>query len=77
MSNTDDDALSIVDSYQRARTNGDIDHALTRVSDGVRCFAPVQDVTTETDWPGYLSRFVPMLTAFDPLSYAPRQEQPA
>lgn len=62
MPSTDDDALSIVEAYHHAWTKGDVEQALTYLSDEVRCFAPDEEVTTKTDWRGYLSSFVPMLT---------------
>lgn len=62
MSKTDDDALSTVEAYHRAWTSGDVDRALTYVSDDVRCFAPDEKVTTKGDWHEYLAGFVPMLT---------------
>lgn len=58
----DDVAQSTVDAYHRAWTGGDVDQALTYMSDDVRCFAPDPDVTTKTQWHEYLSGFVPMLT---------------
>lgn len=62
MSNVDDDALSIVEAYHQAWTGGDVDRALTYVSDDVRCFAPDEKVTTKGDWHDYLAGFAPMLT---------------
>lgn len=62
MSKVDDDALSIVEAYHQAWTNGDVDRALTYVSEDVRCFAPDENVTTKGDWHDYLASFVPMLT---------------
>ncbi len=62
MSNTSEDALTTVLAYHHAWSTGDVDHALTFVSDQVRCFAPDEDVTTKSDWRGYLTRFLPMLT---------------
>ncbi len=62
MSNLDDDALSTVEAYHRAWTSGDVDRALTYVSDDVRCFAPDETVTTKGHWHEYLASFVPMLT---------------
>jgi ketosteroid isomerase-like protein len=62
MSNPADDALSTVEAYHRAWTSGDVDRALTYLSDDVRCSAPDEDVTTKDDWREYLSSFVPMLT---------------
>ena len=51
-----------MEAYHRAWTSGDVDLALTYVSDDVRCFAPDENVTTKSDWQHYLSGFVPMLT---------------
>lgn len=62
MPNLEDDVLSTVEAYHRAWTSGDVDHALTYVSNDVRCFAPDANVTTKDDWRGYLTSFVPMLT---------------
>jgi len=62
MSNVNDDALAIVEAYHQAWTSGDVDRALTYVSDDVRCFAPDENVTTKEDWHQYLASFVPMLT---------------
>ena len=70
MSKDDDDAQSvtvgvgptIVQAYHQAWTSGDVDLAMTYVSEDVRCFAPDPDVATKTDWRKYLSGFVPMLT---------------
>jgi len=56
------DALLTVEAYHRAWTSGDIDQALTYVSDDVRCFAPDENVITKGDWRDYLAGFVPMLT---------------
>lgn len=63
MTSTDNDAQAIVAAYHQAWTAGDVDRALTYVSDDVRCYAPDEDVTTKEDWRGYLTGFVPMLTA--------------
>ncbi len=62
MPNVDHEALSTVEAYHQAWTSGDVDRALTRVSDDVRCFAPDENVTTKGDWREYLASFVPMLT---------------
>ena len=53
---------SVVRAYHEAWTSGDVDQALTYVSDDVRCFAPDESVTTKDDWRGYLTGFLPMLT---------------
>ncbi len=62
MPNVDHDALSTVEAYHQAWTSGDVERALTYVSDDVRCFAPDENVTTKKDWHDYLASFVPMLT---------------
>lgn len=62
MSSTDQDAQSVVEAYHEAWTSGNVDRALTYVSDDVRCYAPDEDVTTKADWHEYLTGFVPMLT---------------
>ena len=62
MSKIDDDALSTVEAYHQAWTSGDVDRALTYLSEDVRCFAPDENVTTKGDWHEYLTSFVPMLT---------------
>ncbi len=62
MSNAANDAESIVEAYHQAWTGGDVDRAMTYLSDDVRCFAPDQSVTTKGDWRGYLGGFVGMLT---------------
>ncbi|MCP2635259.1 nuclear transport factor 2 family protein [Microbacterium sp. HD4P20] len=56
-------ALDIVQSYHASWTSGDVDHALTHLSDDVRCFAPDPEVRTKEEWRKYLNAFVPMLTA--------------
>ena len=53
MSNIDEDALSTVEAYHQAWTSGDVDRALTYLSDDVRCFAPDENVTTKGDWHQY------------------------
>ena len=62
MTNLNSDSLSTVQAYHQAWTGGDVDRALTYVSDDVRCFAPDENITTKDDWRAYLTAFVPMLT---------------
>lgn len=62
MTNLNSDSLSTVQAYHQAWTGGDVDRALTYVSDDVRCFAPDENITTRDDWRAYLTAFVPMLT---------------
>ena len=40
MTSTDNDAQAIVTAYHQAWTGGDVDRALTYVSDDVGCYAP-------------------------------------
>lgn len=62
MPNVDHDALTTVQAYHQAWTSGELEQALTYVSDDVRCFAPGANFTTKNDWHDYLAGFVPMLT---------------
>ena len=62
MSTAENAALSTVEAYHQAWTGGDVDEALSYVSDDVHCFAPDENVTTTSDWHHYLTSFVPMLT---------------
>jgi hypothetical protein len=62
MSSVEDHALPTVEAYHQSWTTGDVDRAMTYVSDDVRCFAPDSRVTTKDDWCAYLTGFVPMLT---------------
>lgn len=62
MSRSHDNPASVVQAYHEAWTSGDVDLALTYVSENVRCFAPDENVTTKMDWREYLTIFVPMLT---------------
>jgi SnoaL-like domain len=62
MPNTEESALATVEAYHQAWTSGDVDRALTYVSDSARFFAPDESVSTKSDWREYLDGFVPMLT---------------
>ena len=57
------DPASVVDAYHRAWTSGEIDLALSHVSDDARCCAPGEQVMTKEDWRTYLTGFQPRLTA--------------
>lgn len=61
MSHTSENPLPVVEAYHRAWTTGDVDQALTHVSDEVQCYAPDPDINTKDDWRDYLNAFVPML----------------
>ena len=50
MPKPDNDPSSIVQAYHEAWTSGDVDLALTYVSDALRYFAPDENVTTKDDW---------------------------
>lgn len=62
MPHSPNDPSTIVQAYHDAWTSGDVDLALTYLSEDVRCFAPDENVGTKDDWRQYLSGFVPMLT---------------
>lgn len=53
MPTDDHNALSAVEAYHRAWTSGDVERALTYVSDDVHCFAPDEAITTKNDWHDY------------------------
>jgi len=55
-------AIEVVRSYHAAWTSGDIDRAMTLVSEDLRCSAPDPRVTTKDAWRQYLSGFAPRLT---------------
>ena len=59
---TASDPAAVVDAYHRAWTSGQVDLALSHVSDDVRCSAPDQQAMTKDQWRAYLSGFQPMLT---------------
>lgn len=54
--------LAVIEAYHLAWTSGDIDQALTYVSDSVVCSAPDRDVITKAQWREYLAGFAPRLT---------------
>lgn len=53
---------AVVDAYHRAWTSGDVDRAMTYVSESAVFAAPDPDVSTKAQWREYLASFVPMLT---------------
>lgn len=62
MTTSRNDPSSVVRAYHEAWTKGDVDLALSYVSEGVRCFAPDERVSSKQDWHHYLSGFAPRLT---------------
>lgn len=62
MPHAPNDPSTVVQAYRDAWTSGDVDLALTYLSQDVRCFAPDENVGTKDDWRQYLSGFLPMLT---------------
>lgn len=62
MSSSQNDPSTIVRDYHDAWTSGQVDRALTHLSEEVRCYAPDESVRTKDDWRQYLAGFVPMLT---------------
>ncbi|MGD9695942.1 MAG: nuclear transport factor 2 family protein [Thermoleophilia bacterium] len=64
-------ALDAVLEYHRAWTSGDIDRAMTRVSDDIVCRAPGQDLSGKEAYRAYLAGFAPSLTGLtDVASFA-------
>jgi ketosteroid isomerase-like protein len=59
---SDNEAVSTVEAYHHAWTSGDVDRAMSYLSDDVRCYAPDESVRTKIDWREYLAAFVPVLT---------------
>ncbi|WP_261625020.1 nuclear transport factor 2 family protein [Nesterenkonia marinintestina] len=59
---TDTAALDIVLEYHRAWTGGNIDQAMTQVSDDIVCHAPGETLTGKEAWRDYLRGFAPNLT---------------
>lgn len=52
----------IVQEYHRAWTGGDVEHALSLVSDDIRCRAPGQDLVGKEAYGAFLAGFAPKLT---------------
>jgi len=52
----------IVQEYHRAWTGGDVEHALSLVSDDIRCRAPGQDLVGKEAYAAFLTGFAPRLT---------------
>lgn len=64
-------ALTLVLEYHRAWTSGDVDRAMTHVSDDIVCRAPGIDLTGKDAYRGYLAGFAPNLTGLtDVASFA-------
>jgi len=72
-----DGPTSVVDAYHQAWTTGDIDVAMSHLSDDVRCVAPGEGVRTKQDWRAYLAGFQPMLTGAPEHARMARGEQVA
>lgn len=64
-------ALDIVLEYHRAWTGGDVDQAMTRISDDFVCHAPGEGQLGKEAYREYLASFVPDLTGLaDVASFA-------
>lgn len=59
---TDATALDTVLNYHQAWTSGNVDQAMTHVSDDIMCHAPGEDLTGKEAWRTYMAGFVPSLT---------------
>ena len=57
------EVTSVVDAYHQAWTTGDIDRAMSHLSEDARALAPGDEVATKEGWRAYLAGFQPMLTA--------------
>lgn len=62
-------ALDIVLEYHRAWTSGNIDQAMTHVSDDIVCHAPGEDLTGGEAWRAYLAGFAPNLTGLTDVAH--------
>lgn len=56
------DPNSVVDGYHRAWTSGQIDAAMSHLSEDACCVAPDEQVRSKQGWRAYLTGFQPMLT---------------
>lgn len=61
-------ALDVVMQYHRAWTSGDVDTAMTKVSDDFVCHTPGDGSLGKEDFREYLASFVPMMTGLDDLA---------
>ena len=62
MPNVNDDVMSVVDAYFQAWTSGDIEGALSHLSDDARCYAPEESIANKDDWRNFMQTFIPLLT---------------
>lgn len=62
-------ALDVVLAYHRAWTSGDIDLAMSYVSDDIACRAPGEDLRGKEDWRAYLGGFAPSLTGLTDVAH--------
>lgn len=59
---TDESPLTIVRSYHRAWTSGDVEKAMTFVADDVFCRAPGGDLKGKDAYQSFIGGFAPKLT---------------
>lgn len=55
-------ARTIVSAYHQAWTSGDIDKAMSVISDDITCRAPGVDLKGKEAYRGFIAGFAPMLT---------------
>src|SRR5699024_5481050 len=58
MPNVNDDVMSVVDAYFQAWTSGDIEGALSYLSDDARCYAPEESIANKDDWRNFMQTFI-------------------
>ena len=58
----DNPACDIVQRYHRAWTSGDVERAMSHVSDHITCRAPGQDLTGKDAYRAFIAGFAPHLT---------------
>jgi ketosteroid isomerase-like protein len=58
---TETTAAQIVQDYHRAWTSGDVERAMTLVSDGIVCQAPGQDLHGKDAYRAFIAGFAPRL----------------
>lgn len=59
---TQESPYQIVQDYHHAWTNGDVDHAMTRVADDIVCRAPGTDLSGKDAYRAFIAGFTPALT---------------
>lgn len=66
---TQPSALDTVLAYHRAWTSGDVDTAMTYVSDDIACRAPGADIAGKAGYQGFIGTFAPNLTGLTDIAH--------